>query len=319
MRCQYLQGNSSSAEKRVHVSMIRARQIKRNDQVGIPFYIVDAFTSRPFKGNPAAVCLLKQQKEDNVLQSIAAEFNLSETAFLLTPTEKVIEESRLFSLRWFTPKMEVALCGHATLATAAVLFHELNVSAERVTFKTKSGELTARKETDSIILNFPSETAGPIDPNPDLLGAMGITNFEDACLSQKSKELLIQLENEEALVGLKPDFQGMQSVRTKENTRGVIATSKGSAPYDFISRFFAPWLGINEDPVTGAAHTVLAPYWAKILEKREMFAYQASSRGGELRVRVLDKGRVDLIGKAVIVSKGELNPYGYKQANDSKQ
>ncbi len=284
----------------------------RKEQKCIPFYIVDAFTSEPFKGNPAAVCVLNQKKDDDFLQSVAAEFNLSETAFLLNPTEKTIEESQFFSLRWFTPKIEVALCGHATLATAAVLFHEFCVSAKKLTFKTRSGDLTAQKDCDSIILDFPSETTVPIDPNVGLLGMLGITDFEDARLSQTSKELLIRLKNEETLISLKPNFQSMKALETKENIKGVMVTSKGHAPYDFVSRFFAPWLGIDEDPVTGAAHTVLAPYWAKILGKHEMLAFQASPRGGVLRMRLRQKGRVDLIGKAVIVSKGEMNPFGYE-------
>ena len=284
----------------------------------ISFYVVDAFTSEPFKGNPAAVCLLKQQKEDDILQSIAAEFNLSETAFLLNLTEKTIKQSRVFSLRWFTPKTEVPLCGHATLATAAVIFHESDVTVSKVTFKTKSGELTAQEERDSIILNFPSENTVPTNPNQDLLGIMGIDDFEDACLSMTSKKLLIRLKSEEALRFLEPDFERMKSVSTKENIRGVIVTSKGYPPYDFVSRFFAPWLGINEDPVTGSAHTILAPYWGEILGKQEMLAYQASSRGGELKVRVHKNRRVDLIGKAVIISIGELNLSGYAHNDYSK-
>lgn len=284
--------------------------MEEDDEI-IPFYIVDAFTSEPFKGNPASVCLLKRKKEDNVLQSVAAEFNLSETAFLLNPANKKIEDSQFFSLRWFTPKTEVSLCGHATLAAAAVLFHEFVVSVDKVTFTTKSGELTAEKERESIRLNFPSEKTVPTNPNQNLLRQMGIPDFEDASLSKTLRTLLIRLKDEKTLLGLEPDFERMQSISTKEKIKGVIVTSKGHPPYDFISRFFAPWLGINEDPVTGAAHTVLTPYWAKILGKQEMLAYQASSRGGELKVRMHESNRVDLIGKAVIVSKGELSLHGY--------
>lgn len=277
----------------------------------IPFYVVDAFTDEPFKGNPASVCLLKQKKEEGILQSVAAEFNLSETAFLLTPPKKTIEDSQFFYLRWFTPKTEVSLCGHATLAAAAVLFNEFDVSTSKVTFETKSGKLTAEKECESIRLNFPSEETRSINPNQDLLRTMGIPDFEDACLSETSETLLIRLKDEMTLLGLKPDFERMKSIPTKENIKGIIVTSKGHLPYDFVSRFFAPWLGINEDPVTGAAHTVLTPYWAKILGKHEMLAYQASSRGGELKVRMHKNRRVDLIGKAVIVSKGELYLHGH--------
>lgn len=275
----------------------------------IPFYVVDAFTSRPFTGNPAAVCIINKQYEDHVLQSIAAEFNLSETAFLLEPAKKPIEDSQFFSLRWFTPTTEVPLCGHATLATAAVLFHEINVHTPQVNFKTRSGELTAERERDSIYLNFPSAKTVPIRPNQNLLREIGISDYDDACLAKTLKDLLIRLKNEETLVNLEPNFNGMKSISTPEDINGVIVTVKGQPPYDFVSRVFVPWLGINEDPVTGAAHTILAPYWSNILRKKEMLAYQASSRGGELKVRAHETGRVDLIGKAIIMSTGQLNLY----------
>ena len=288
------------------------------DHERIPFYIVDAFTDEPFRGNPAAVCLLKQQHDDNILQSIAAEFNLSETAFLLKPTEKPVEDSQVFSLRWFTPKTEVALCGHATLATAVVLFHELNISASRVTFQTKSGELGAEREDDRILLNFPSESIAPTLPSQQLLRSMNISDFEEAYLSHTSKKLLIRLKKEDTLRGLEPDFKRLKTISEEENIKGVIVTSTGHPPHDFVSRFFAPRLGVDEDPVTGAAHTILAPYWAEILGKQEMSAYQASSRGGELTVRVREKNRVDLIGKALIIAKGNLNLYAHTRKMKSQ-
>ncbi|UCB60952.1 MAG: PhzF family phenazine biosynthesis isomerase [Candidatus Bathyarchaeota archaeon] len=281
----------------------------RNAPERIPFYVIDAFTNKPFTGNPAAVCIIKKQYEDRVLQSIAAEFNLSETAFLLEPTKKPIEDAQYFSLRWFTPTTEVPLCGHATLATAAVLFHEIDIHTPRVTFDTRSGELTATREQDCICLNFPSAKTEPIRPNQNLLRKMGIIDYDDACLAKTLKDLLIRLKNEETLVDLEPNFDGMKSISTPEDINGVIVTAKGQPPYDFLSRVFVPWLGINEDPVTGAAHTILAPYWSSILGKKEMSAYQASSRGGELKVRVHETGRVDLIGRAIFMSTGELNLY----------
>jgi len=272
----------------------------------IPIYQVDAFTNEPFKGNPAAVCLLQRKYADHILQSIATEMNLSETAFLC-PLEKLpLKTSANFSLRWFTPKVEVPLCGHATLATAAVLFYDVGVLASEVTFETKSGKLNARKDKNGILLNFPIHKSVPIHPDDDLLEALGITDFENIEYAERGKELLIHVADEKTLLNLKPDFEQMKSVRSKEDVKGVIVTSLSRPPYDFVSRFFAPWLGINEDPVTGAAHTVLAPYWSKILRKQEMFAYQASSRGGELVVRLHSNDRVDLIGNAVIVLKGEL-------------
>lgn len=273
---------------------------------GIPLYIVDAFTNKPFAGNPAAVCLLQHKYSDSVLQSIAAEMNLSETAFLLPLEHKPLKKSNYFSLRWFTPKTEVNLCGHATLATAAVLFYEIDVSSDTVNFETKSGVLTAAKEKSQIVLDFPTDTPRPVKPNKALLEAMGITRFEAVEYAEKTWSLLIHVANEKTVRDLKPNFELMKTMSTKEKVGGIIVTSCGRPPHDFISRFFAPWLGINEDPVTGAAHTVLAPYWHKILRKKEMLAYQASARGGEVKVRLQRKDRVDLIGDVVILIRGEL-------------
>jgi len=272
----------------------------------IPLYHVDAFTTEPFAGNPAAVCILEKPYKDNALKSIAAEMNLSETAFLQKLEQKHIEDSRLFSLRWFTPQTEVNLCGHATLATAAVLFHDVKVRAREVSFETRSGTLTAKLENDGILLDFPADETTPFYPSQSILDALGIRDFTSAHYSGKTSYLLILLPNEQNLRDLKPDFEHLKSAETKDKIAGVIVTSTGHAPYDFVSRFFAPWLGINEDPVTGSAHTTLGAYWSKILGKKEMQAYQASQRGGQLTVKTLSPDRVGLIGNAVIVSKGEL-------------
>jgi PhzF family phenazine biosynthesis protein len=274
-------------------------------KVRVPLYHVDAFTKEPFKGNPAAVCFLEQPCKDNVLGAIAAEMNLSETAFprKLAKSDK---DRQFFSLRWFTPKTEVDLCGHATLATAAVLFYEIRIPAPEVSFETRSGTLTARLEESGILLDLPSYETTPASPNRNFLEAVGVNDFISAHSSVKTRDLLILLENEETLTNLKPDFGRMKSIGTKERIEGVIVTSKGHAPYDFVSRFFAPCLGIDEDPVTGAAHVVLGPFWSKKLGKKEMLAYQASRRGGELTVKILSPDRVGLVGNAVIVSKGEL-------------
>jgi len=272
----------------------------------VPLYHVDAFTKEPFAGNPAAVCILEKPYKDSLLKSIAAEMNLSETAFLQKLEQKPIQDSRLFSLRWFTPKMEVNLCGHATLATAAALFYDLKIAATEVSFETRSGTLRARLEDRGILLDFPSDETVPVYPSQDLLSALGISDFTSAEYSRKTGHLLILLPNEQTLRNLKPDFERTRSAETRDKIAGVIVTSKGQAPYDFISRFFAPWLGINEDSVTGAAHTVLGPYWSKMLGKKEMLAYQASQRGGEVILKILSPDRIGLIGNAVIVSKGEL-------------
>lgn len=271
----------------------------------IPIYQLDAFTDDPFKGNPAAVCLLNQKLDDNIMQAIAAEMNLSETAFVLSLENKPIEESTNFSLRWFTPKVEVPLCGHATLASAAVLFNEIKLPTNEITFETLSGELIAKAEPNGILLNFPSNPPESIEPPEELLKALGITEYKNIENSKSAGKLLIHLENEDAVKKVKPDFELMKNLPTYEGIIGIIVTSEGKPPIEFVSRFFAPWVGVNEDPVTGSAHTVLTPYWSKLLGKLEMTAFQASERGGKLIVQ-LNGDRVNLIGKVVMVLKGEL-------------
>jgi PhzF family phenazine biosynthesis protein len=280
----------------------------RNENfIKTPLYWVDAFTDEPFRGNAAAVCILKKPLNAQVMQSIAAEMGTSETAFIHSTEEKPLKESKNFSLRWFTPKVEVKLCGHATLAAAAVLFHEINVSVTEVTFETKSGKLAAKKVADGICLDFPVETFKPVSAEPELLDATGITEAKDPQYSERLGMLLINLASEEELRNLQPDFERLKNTKTKKNVNGIIITSKGKPPYDFISRFFAPQLGINEDPVTGSAHSVLTPYWSKILAKTEMSAYQASARGGKLKVRLRPDNRVDIIGNTFTLMRGELH------------
>jgi len=272
----------------------------------ISIYQVDAFTKEPFKGNPAAVCILQNKLEDDLLQFIASEMNLSETAFLRPLEEKPLEETKTFSLRWFTPTVEVPLCGHATLAAAAVLFYDINILKDELVFQTKSGILSAKRDKNGICLDFPKDAPVKISPPQSIISAIAITDFKNVAYGKRTEMLLIHLFDEEDVRSLKPNYERMKSVRAREEIKGVIVTASGKPPYDFISRFFAPWIGINEDPVTGAAHTVLAPYWSKILKKKEMLAYQTSQRGGELTVRPKPDDRVDLIGNAVIVLKGKL-------------
>jgi PhzF family phenazine biosynthesis protein len=278
----------------------------KDTSIEIPLYIVDAFTNKPFGGNPAAVCLLSRKYGDSVLQSVAAEMNLSETAFLLPLDGKPLREAKTFSLRWFTPQVEVLLCGHATLASAAVLFHDLDILAEEASFETKSGILIAKRDEDGIVLDFPVDRPVPVKPDSALVEAMGIADFKNVEYARRLKKLLVHVSDEDAVKNLTPNFELMKSLSTREEVLGVIVTSHGRPPYDFVSRFFAPWIGINEDPVTGAAHTILAPYWSKILGKKAMLAYQASARGGKLSVRLRPNDRVDLVGNAVIVMKGRL-------------
>jgi PhzF family phenazine biosynthesis protein len=260
-----------------------------------PITVVDAFTSVPFAGNPAAVCVLKQDEPAAWMQSVANEMNLSETAFLLPEGENV------YRLRWFTPKVEVELCGHATLASAHVLWEEGQASdAKPLHFDTLSGRLTAeRKEKGWIALDFPSQNATEADGPPELRQALAV---EPLFVAKTAFTFLVEVADKEALLGIKPDF----GLLLQSGCGRVIVTSgaDGADDYDFYSRFFAPDAGINEDPVTGSAHCVLAPYWAKKLGKHELHAFQCSERGGELRLSVQGE-RTVLKGRAVTVLKGQ--------------
>jgi PhzF family phenazine biosynthesis protein len=259
----------------------------------IPLYQVDAFTDQAFAGNPAAVCLLPEERDDKWMQAVAAEMNLSETAFLL-------EQDDSYRLRWFTPKIEVDLCGHATLASAHVLWSEGRVPLDQeIHFHTNSGVLSACRCGDLIELDFPSEPESEVETPTGLLEALGVSA---RYVGKNRFDFLVELESEEELRGMKPDFAMLGNIEV----RGVIVTSRSASPvYDFVSRFFAPRAGIDEDPVTGSAHCCLGPYWQKQLGKSEMTAYQASARGGVVRVRIVGD-RVMLGGQAVTVMKGSL-------------
>lgn len=261
--------------------------------MGLIIYQVDAFAEKPFSGNPAAVCLLTDPEDDQWMQQLAQEMNLSETAFLLWQKDG-------FDLRWFTPAVEVDLCGHATLASAHVLWEQDYLNpGEQARFHTRSGLLTADRQGDWIELDFPAKLEEPADAPPHLIEALGIS----ATYTGKNDfDYLVEVESEEIVRNMKPDMALLAQI----TARGVMVTSRASSPgYDFVSRFFAPRVGINEDPVTGSAHCCLAPYWSKRLHKNEMVAYQASPRGGVLRVRI-DGDRVKIAGQAVTVMRGEL-------------
>jgi len=261
--------------------------------MGVPLYQVDAFTEKPFSGNPAAVCLLPQAREAPWMQAVAKEMNLSETAFLLKQEDG-------YNLRWFTPAVEVDLCGHATLASAHILWETgILRREEQARFHTRSGLLTAVSKGGEIELNFPAKTEEPAETPAGLLEALKVK----AKYIGKSKfDYLVQVDSEETVRGLKPDFPALKNIPV----RGVIVTSRAGSPgYDFISRFFAPAAGVNEDPVTGSAHCTLGPFWSRQLGKKEFLAYQASERGGTLRVRIAGD-RVYLGGKAVTLFKGDL-------------
>ena len=259
----------------------------------IPFFQVDAFTAKPFTGNPAAVCLLEKEAEADWMQAVAAEMNLSETVFV-TP------RANGFDLRRFTPATEVALCGHATLASAHVLWETGRLAEDdTANFHTRSGVLTAKRAGDWIELDFPATPAEPIEPPPGLSDLLGsVPRF----VGRSRFDLLLELTDAEELRDLNPDFAGLSSLPV----RGFIVTTKSDVPeYDFLSRFFAPAAGINEDPVTGSAHCALAPFWGERLGKSEMTAFQASARGGVVKVKLAGK-RVLLRGQALTVLRGEL-------------
>lgn len=254
---------------------------------------VDAFTAAPFGGNPAAVCVLLEPADARWMQQVAREMNLAETAFLHRQEDG-------FSLRWFTPAVEVDLCGHATLASAHVLWEEGHLRPEeQARFYTRSGLLTADRRGDWIEMDFPATPAAPAEPPRELAQALGV---EFAYVGRSQFDYLVEVDSEETVRALKPDINLLGRV----STRGVIVTSRSASPeYDFVSRFFAPGVGVNEDPVTGSAHCTLALFWSQRLDKSELRAYQASPRGGVLRVRVTGE-RVGIAGQAVTVLRGEL-------------
>lgn len=253
---------------------------------------VDAFADRPFSGNPAAVCWLEEPAEPTWMQAVAAEMNLSETAFA-----RRLDDG--YELRWFTPIVEVDLCGHATLATAHALWTSGIAAGETLRFHTRSGALSCRRANDWIELDFPATPARQATPATPLVEGLGI---EPKFVGDSKFYALVEVESAKAVRSLKPDFDKL----AQAPTLGVIVTARSDDPrYDFISRFFAPALGVNEDPVCGSAHCVLAPYWAEKLGKTQLSAYQASARGGVLRLR-LGGDRVTLGGQAVTVWQGEL-------------
>jgi predicted PhzF superfamily epimerase YddE/YHI9 len=261
--------------------------------MGQPITQVDSFTDQPFRGNPAAVCILAEPRDERWMQQVALEMNLSETAFLH-------READGFRLRWFTPTVEVDLCGHATLASAHVLWEAGHLKPdEPARFHTRSGLLTARRQGTWIEMDFPATPAESVAVPAGLAAALTAT---PRFVGKNRFDYLVELESEAILRSLRPDFRVLADI----TPRGVIVTSRSSSTdQDFVSRFFAPAAGIDEDPVTGSAHCCLGPYWQERLGKSELRAYQASPRGGVVRVRVA-RPRVFLSGQAVTVLRGEL-------------
>jgi len=259
--------------------------------MNIPFFQVDAFTDRLFGGNPAGICPLEQWLEDEVMQKIAMENNLSESAFFIKKDEG-------FHIRWFTPKVEVNLCGHATLASAHVIFQYLGHKPQVISFESRSGMLNVRKENELLVLDFPANKPQRTGLPEDFVQSLNITPVQ--CYRGKEDYLLLYKSQQE-IEALIPDFKKLEKI----DARAVIVTAPGNQA-DFVSRFFAPRVGVDEDPVTGSAHTVLIPFWAEKLGKTEMKALQLSRRGGTLFCRLRDN-RVDIGGKAVTYLKGEIS------------
>lgn len=253
---------------------------------------VDAFTSEPYRGNPAGVCILDEPAEADWMQDVAREMNLSETAFLWSHEGE-------YDLRWFTPITEVELCGHATLASAHVLWErELIGPDEAAAFHTLSGRLSARRDGDWIRMDFPAEPDEEAEAPSELVEALGVT---PAYVGKNRFDYLVELDSEQQVRDIEPDIGLLREVAA----RGVIVTAPASGDFDFVSRFFAPRSGVDEDPVTGSAHCCLGPFWQKRLGRSELTAFQASPRGGIVQVAVRDD-RVLLGGQAVTVMDGEL-------------
>ena len=259
---------------------------------------VDAFTAVPFAGNPAAVCVLDGPRDERWMQDVAREMNLSETAFV-----RRHPGDAEWRLRWFTPVTEVDLCGHATLATAHVLFEEGHAARdETVRFSTRSGTLTARSSGQWIEMDFPALAPEPAAAAPGLLAALGIDGVTPVFVGRNASDWLVALEDAQHVRDLAPDLMSLGAIEA----RGVIVTAASDdRRYDFISRFFAPAVGVPEDPVTGSAHCCLTPFWARRLQRAELVGYQASARGGEVRVRHAGD-RVVLGGQAVTILRGVL-------------
>jgi PhzF family phenazine biosynthesis protein len=254
---------------------------------------VDAFTAAPFAGNPAAVCLLPEERDAGWMQKVALEMNLAETAFL-------VEQGDGYALRWFTPATEVDLCGHATLASAHVLWESGQLPpAKAARFHTRSGLLTAEKRADWIWLDFPATPAEPIDVPAELAEALGT---RPVSVGRSRFDFLVELESEDAVLAVRPDFRRLARIPG----RGAVVTSRAKDPaWDFVSRYFAPGFGIDEDPVTGSTHCCLAPFWSQRLGKTRFQARQISARGGIVQVELVGE-RVRLGGQAVTVLRGEL-------------
>lgn len=266
----------------------------------IETFIVDAFTDRPFKGNPAGVCIVEQDMDDNKMLSIANELGLSETAYI----KKHPHEDK-YGIRYFSPKKEIPLCGHATLASSKVLF-EKNGALEKIHFvNIQNLDLIIRKNGESITMEFPAYQTLPATAPKELLNALGIDEVVNSEYNKETNILLVEISSSETLKKLKPDFEALY--RSHDSINGVLVTAQSAQPeFDFESRYFWPWSGTNEDPVTGATHTFLTTYWSKRLGKTKMKALQCSDRTGFMAVELTPENKVILKSKAEIIFEGKL-------------
>lgn len=261
-------------------------------------YIVDSFTNESFKGNPAGVCIIEQELSEEMMLSIARELNFSETAFI----QKLDTEER-YSIRFFSPKMEIPLCGHATLASAKVLFE--NERFDEIHFiNIQHLDLHIKEDGEQIVMKFPVYDTEPADAPRSLLDALGIDEIINCEYNKETEILLIEISNIKILANLEPDFGAL--VRSHDSINGVLITEKGDDDFDFHSRYFWPWSGTDEDPVTGGTHTFLAKYWGKRLNKTKMRSYQSSKRTGFMEVELLEDSNMLIKSQAVIIFEGEL-------------
>lgn len=254
------------------------------------YYVVDAFADEPFKGNPAGVCLLNKPLGAALMQSVASENNLAETAFL-------VPQGDGYALRWFTPECEIDLCGHATLASAFVLMNAERCGQDKIHFFTQSGTLTVRKDGENLLMDFPARKPVPTDIPQNLEAALGVKILE----AHQSRDLMVVVESEQLVAGLQPDFALLRELK---QYFGIIVTAQGTS-CDFVSRYFAPNAGIPEDPVTGSSHSTLIPFWSERLHKTEMAAKQLSKRGGSLFCKMCGD-RVEIGGRAKLYLSGEI-------------
>ena len=263
----------------------------------LEIYQVDVFARENFNGNPLAVVILEEELDDSLLQKIAAEMNLSETAFI-----SYIDRG-IYRLRWFTPITEVDLCGHGTIGSAKILMEKEGL--KRLVFKSNSGDIEVEKVKEGIRIDFPLDELEDIDLGDDLLKALGLKEYIDVKIGKNTGKIIIEVDGLETIENLRPNFQELKNIRAAYPLKGLGVTTKGDSSYDFYSRYFNPWGGINEDPVTGSVHTVLGNYWSRKLKKEKFLAYQASHRPGQLHL-IVAGDRIDIIGDARLILRGEL-------------